>query len=130
MFSIDEFIIAVFCCVADLMKGQKIRSRGFAPALSDSEVITMEIVAEYLGIDSDKGIWQYFHQHWFSWFPQMTSRSTFVRQAANLKLFAVERWAETKPIIEPFHQRNRGSGWCCAEIPGFCCFHREVAGLR
>jgi len=50
MFSIEEFIIAVFCCVDDLLKemmqGQAIRARGFAPALSDAEVLTMEIVAE------------------------------------------------------------------------------------
>ncbi len=57
MFSIDEFIIAVFCCVDDLLKavtqGHPIRHKGFAPALSDSEVMTMEIVAEYQGIDTD-----------------------------------------------------------------------------
>lgn len=88
MFSIDEFIIAVFCCVDDLLLaitgGQPLRSKGFAPTLSDSEVITMEIVAEYQGIDTDKGIWQYFQRHWQSWFPHLTSRSTFTRQAANL----------------------------------------------
>jgi hypothetical protein len=61
MFSIDEFIIAVFCCVDDLLRtltqAQPIRQRGVAPALSDSEVITMEIVGEYQGIDTDQGVW-------------------------------------------------------------------------
>lgn len=88
MFSIDEFIIAVFCCVDDLLMSitgeHPLRTKGFAPALSDSEVITMEIVAEYQGIDTDKGIWQYFQRHWQSWFPDLTSRSTVTRQAANL----------------------------------------------
>ena len=46
MFSIDEFIIAVFCCVDDLLtsvtQGQPIRHGGFAPALSDAEVLTIE----------------------------------------------------------------------------------------
>lgn len=88
MFSIEEFIIAVFCCVDDLLEeitqGQPIRAKGFAPALSDSEVITMEIVAEYQGIDADQAIWQYFRSHWLEWFPRLGSRSTFVRQAANL----------------------------------------------
>ena len=50
MFSIYEFIIAVFCCVDDLLQeltqGQRIRQKGFAPALADSEVLTMEIVAD------------------------------------------------------------------------------------
>jgi hypothetical protein len=88
MFSIEEFIIAVFCCVDDLLKqisqGQPIRQRGFAPALADSEVITMEVVAEYQGIDTDQAIWQYFRRHWLSLFPGLSSRCAFIRQAANL----------------------------------------------
>jgi hypothetical protein len=47
MFSIDEFIIAVFCCVDDALaavtQGRPLRAKGFAPALSASEVLTMEI---------------------------------------------------------------------------------------
>jgi hypothetical protein len=64
MLSMEDFITAVFCCVDDLLKevtnGKPMRSRGFQPSLSDTEVITMEIVAEFQGIDTDKGIWQYF----------------------------------------------------------------------
>ena len=88
MFSIEEFIIAVFCCVDDWLKciTQKypIQRRGFAPSLFDSEVITMEIVAEFQGIDADKAIWQYFRRHWSALFPRLKSRSSLVRQAANL----------------------------------------------
>jgi hypothetical protein len=88
MFTIDEFIIAVYCCVDDGLKtltnGQSPRRRGFAPGLSDAEVLTMEIVAEYQGIDQDKAIWQYFGRHWRSWFPQLPSRSSFSRHSANL----------------------------------------------
>lgn len=88
MFTIEEFIIAVFCCVDDLLKqvtqGQPIREKGFAPALADSEVLTMEIVAEYQGIDADQAMWHYFRRHWLGLFPKLRSRSAFVRQAANL----------------------------------------------
>ena len=88
MVTIEEFITAVFCCVDDLLKeitqGQSIREKGFAPALADSEVMTMEIVAEYQGIDADQAIWKYFRRHWLSLFPKLSSRSAFVRQAANL----------------------------------------------
>jgi Transposase DDE domain len=88
MFSIEEFIIAVFCSVDDWLKNltqeHPIRRRGFAPSLFESEVITMEIVAEFQGIDADKAIWQYFHRHWKTLFPRLKSRSSFVRQAANL----------------------------------------------
>lgn len=60
MFSIEYFIIAVFCKIDELLKEitteQRVRAKGFAPALSDSEVMTMEIVAEYQGIETDIGI--------------------------------------------------------------------------
>ena len=44
----------------------------------------MEIVGEYLGIDTDKGIWEYFRRHWPHFFPSLGSRTTFARQGANL----------------------------------------------
>jgi len=88
MLPIDEFIIWVFCQVTDqlntLFRGHKIRRRGFAPSLTDSEVITMEVVGEFLGIDTDKGIWEYVRCHWSHFFPGLGCRTTFVRQAANL----------------------------------------------
>jgi hypothetical protein len=88
MYTFEEFIIAVYWEVDDALKvltsGQRLRGRGFAPGLSDAEVITMEIIAEYQGIDADKAIWQYCHRHWQAWFPQLSSRSSFVRQSANL----------------------------------------------
>ncbi|MDL1974238.1 MAG: hypothetical protein LWX55_05580 [Deltaproteobacteria bacterium] len=75
MLSIEDFIIMSFCYVDDYFKelsqGQKLRGRGFDPALSDTEVITMEIVGEYLGIDTDKGIWEYFRRHWPHFFPAL-----------------------------------------------------------
>lgn len=85
---LEDFIIAVFCCVEQMWQKSpmpaRLRQRGFAPKLSDSEVITMEIVGEFLGFDSDQQIWKYFRSHWRHWFPSLGSRSTFLRQAANL----------------------------------------------
>lgn len=60
---VEDFIIYVYCCVDDIYQtlvNQPLRSRGFMPKLSDSEVITMEIVGEFMGKDQDKGIWRYF----------------------------------------------------------------------
>lgn len=86
--SLVDFIITVYCLVDGVVKnlytGQKLRQRGFEPSLSDSEIITMEIVAEFLGIDTDKGAWEYFCHHWRDWFPQLGSRSNFAKHAANL----------------------------------------------
>ena len=85
---LDEFIITVFCWVTQgvetVTDGVKLRTRGFAPRLSDSEVITMELVGEFLGYEGDEAIWKYFKQHWAAWFPGLGDRTTFMRQAANL----------------------------------------------
>lgn len=86
--SIGNFIITVFCLIDDLfeelLKGQRLRQRGFRPNLTDSEVITMEIVGEFLGYDQDKKIWEYFKSHWGHFFPKIPDRPNFVRQSANL----------------------------------------------
>ena len=54
---LEDFIIAVLCCVEDMWHESpapsRLRRRGFAPKLSDSEVLTMEIVGEFLGHDTD-----------------------------------------------------------------------------
>lgn len=85
---IEDYIISVFCCVSEIymqvIKGKILRRRGFKPKLSDEEVITMEIVGEFLGYDTDKGIWRYFKNHWLDWFPDLCSRANFAKQAANL----------------------------------------------
>ena len=85
---IEDFIISVYCCVEDLFRkilgNEKLRRRGYPPKITDPEVITMEIVGEFLGMETDKQIWEYFKRHWHHWFPELACRTTFVRQAANL----------------------------------------------
>jgi hypothetical protein len=85
---LENFIIRIYCLIDEtsknLMGAQKLRQRGFEPNLSDSEVMTMEIVAEFLGIDTDKGAWEYFTQHWHNWFPALSSRANYAKHAANL----------------------------------------------
>jgi hypothetical protein len=84
----DQFIITVYCLVCTqyqaLTAAHPIRRGGFAPALSDEEVLTREICGEYFGLADDRAIYAYFRQHYQAWFPQLTDRTLFVRQAANL----------------------------------------------
>lgn len=83
-----DYIVNVFVMVGDFCKirypTRKLRQRGPKPKLADSEAITMEIVGEYLGFDTDEGIYNYFSRHWHFLFPNMPDRSNFVRQCANL----------------------------------------------
>lgn len=85
---IEDFIISTYCCVENLfiqvLGTFRLRQRGFPPKFTDIEVLTIEIVGEFLGLDTDKRIWEYFMRHWRHWFPNLPCRTTFVRQAANL----------------------------------------------
>ncbi len=44
----------------------------------------MDVVGEFLGRDTDTGIWRYFKEHWFSLFPELGSRGNYAKQSANL----------------------------------------------
>ena len=75
----EEFIINVFCLIDDLFQHlflTPVRTRGYEPTLSDSKVITIEIVGEWLGHHKDKGIWKY-----------MTTRIAHKLLAYNLGVF-------------------------------------------
>jgi hypothetical protein len=47
-------------------------------------VITLEMVGEFLGLDTAVGLWTYFRRHWGAWFPRRGARTTFAQQAAHL----------------------------------------------
>ena len=84
----DTFIITVYCVVVEHYQAHAasspIRHGGFAPELSDEEVITREICGEYLKHHTDQDLFDYFRTHYRHFFPKRTDRTLFVRQAANL----------------------------------------------
>ena len=84
----DEFSITVYCLVCEHYQGIKhtypLRRGGFAPALSDEEVLTREICGEYFKLATDKDLFGYFHTHSPHFFPHLPERPLLVRQAANL----------------------------------------------
>lgn len=83
-----DFIITVYCLVCDTYQKVKeqytLRRGGIAPALTDEEVITLEICGEYFKLNNDQDIYTYFRSHYQADFPQLRDRTLFVRQAANL----------------------------------------------
>jgi hypothetical protein len=99
---ITTFMIAVYCLIEDQIAGQRLRKRGPQPTLRDSEVLTMEVVGEFLGIDTESNIFTHFRRHYADWFPglQKITRTAFTRQAANLWKVKQELWhtvAQTIP---------------------------------
>lgn len=83
---VTTFMITVYCFIDDWLKDKRIRQRGPQPTLSDSEVLTMEVVGEFLGIDDEVALYRYFRRHWTAWFPHLrvVNRTTYTRQMANL----------------------------------------------
>jgi hypothetical protein len=98
---LEEFMIAVYCLVDELLAElgadpawRRIRQRGPAPTLADAEVVSMEVVGEFLGLDQDAAIYRYFRREHPDWFPALARihRTTFVRQAANLWVVKERLW--------------------------------------
>src|SRR5215218_3402272 len=84
---LNTFIVTVDCLIDEWLAQQpRLRQRGFAPALSDGEVLTMEVGGEFLGIDTATGLYRSFRRHHGAWFPALLrlDRSTFARPAAGL----------------------------------------------
>ena len=66
--NLDSLIIAV-CCLLDDALGRlptRLRQRGPRPVLCDSEVLTVEVVGEYLGLNCDAEVFTYFRRHVFA----------------------------------------------------------------
>lgn len=110
---LNDFIVNVFCETDDFMKQffpkRALRRRGPMPQMTDSEVLTMEIVGEMLGFDTDKDIFGFFRDFYHPYFPTLTSRVSFVRHAANLwkvkqSLFAymAGRFRDVVTVIDSF----------------------------
>lgn len=95
---LDTLIITMFCCIDDALtsclRGVRLRARGPNPTLCDSEVLTMEVVGQYLGLAQDKAIFDYFRTHYLHFFPHLACvhRTTFTRQAANLWAVKEKVW--------------------------------------
>lgn len=99
---LESFIIAVFCVIDDFVRAcrHKLRQRGPAPTLADSEVLTIETVGEFLSIDTDCGLYAYFRRHFGHFFPGLRAvhRTAFVRQAANLWVVKYALWQHLSAV--------------------------------
>lgn len=97
--SLTDFMITIFTLIDDALlkmnrNGIKLRRRGPQPRLSDSEVLTMEVVGEFLGYDEEIELFTYFRRHHQALFPKLQglNRTSFTRQAANLWAVKEHLW--------------------------------------
>lgn len=134
---LDTFIVAVYCLVDDLMEellgDQRLRKRGPDPVLDDREVLTIEIVGEFMGIDTDKGIFLFFRRHYAKWFPALSEihRTTFVRQAANLWKVKGRLWQSLLDTRVEYDRRISLVDSFAVPVSGFAKAprHRSFAGI-
>jgi hypothetical protein len=98
---LDSLIITVFCLLDDALRLRptRLRQRGPRPTLCDSEVLTVEVVGEFLGMSCDSTVFSYFRRHYSHFFPALgeVHRTTFTRQAANLWKIKEELWQRLLP---------------------------------
>lgn len=58
---INTFIINIYCPIDDWLPTlPKYHKRGLQPTMSDSELLTIEVVGGYLGYETNKGLFLYF----------------------------------------------------------------------
>ena len=107
--TVTDYLLHVFYLIDSELRAlnlPRLRQRGPSPKLADSEVLTIELAGEFLGIDTDKGIWRHFRRHHLAEFPRLAEvdRSTFARQAAALwhvKQLLHERVLGLLPLGDP-----------------------------
>jgi hypothetical protein len=142
---LEEFTIAVYCLLDEVLRElraapdwRRVRTRGPAPALADAEVLTMEVVGEFLGMDQDAAIYRYFRREHAQWFPALTRvhRTTFARHAANLWALKEQVWGRlldrvphdpTLSFVDsvPMPVCRFGRAYSCARFRGQAAFGRD-----
>jgi hypothetical protein len=84
----DDFIITVSCLLCEhyhaLQDASSLRRGGFDPALTDEEVIAIEICGAYGKLSTDKDMWAYLRTPYRHGFPTLGDRTLFGRQAAHV----------------------------------------------
>src|SRR5215212_10786829 len=118
---LSTFIVAVFCLIDDRIKDLgRLRGRGPTPTLCDSEVLTIEVVGEFLGIDEDTELFAYFRRHYAHFFPNLRQvhRTTFTRQAANLWKLKEILWQEL--LAESPHEPTTPPSRFATRCPCLC----------
>lgn len=91
---LTRFRIAVFGLLEDWLADRRLGQGGPQPTLRDREVLTIEVVGEVLGIDTDSNLFAHFGRYDADWFPGLrkNTRTTFTGPTANLGKGKQEMW--------------------------------------
>jgi hypothetical protein len=139
--NLDTFLTTVYCIVDDHYQAEfaqrKPVRRGRRPELSDSEVVTLMLLAQWQGRRSEAAFVAYAAHHWRAFFPRQLSQSAFNRRGRDVAMLlcalgpsVVERTMETfglparyevvDGVPVPLMRRTRGGRHrCFADEAGF-----------
>ena len=85
---LDTFLTTVYCLVDDLYRahcaGRKPRRPGHRPELSDSEVLTLALLAQWWPDNSERAFCRYAADHWRAYFPRLLEGSALNRRIRDL----------------------------------------------
>lgn len=117
----DDLLLHVYCLVDDELRAAdltNVRACGPEPTISDAEVITIELVGEFLSLGNDTALFGHFRCHHSDAFPALNKihRTTFVRQAANL--WKVKQFLHTRlaKLLVP-----DDTSWLVDSMPVYAC---------
>ena len=130
MSCVDDLLLDVYCFVDDwlraLLGNRRLRARGKTPKLSDAEVLTIEIVGQWLGHTTDVDLWTHADNHWRDEFPQLGHRTTFARQAANLVDLKRRLW---RHLIQQLNA-DQGDFYIVDGFPMISCSFKRLPMAR
>lgn len=89
MLDLDTFLVAVYVIVDELYQAwfapRKPRRPGPRPHYSDSEIVTLALLAQYHPARSERAFLRFAAAHWAAAFPALPTQSTFNRRVRDLE---------------------------------------------
>ncbi len=86
---LETFLVSLYVLIDDWWRADHpptARKPGRPPQLTDSEVLTLAVLAQWPRFRSERDFWRFAHAHLRSYFPTLCSQSQFNRRVRSLAL--------------------------------------------
>ena len=86
---LETFLVSLYVLIDDWWRADRpptARKPGRPPRLTDSEVLTLAVLAQWPRFRSERDFWRFAHAHLRSYFPTLCSQSHFNRRVRSLAL--------------------------------------------
>ena len=86
---LETFLVSLYVLIDDWWRADRpptARKPGRPPRLTDSEVLTLAVLAQWPRFRSERDFWRFAHAHLRNYFPNLCSQSQFNRRVRSLAL--------------------------------------------